>query len=195
MRKTREATHERATVLTAWLKGWLIETLDNDSVRKWVPPYCAVWLSWSLLALAYFPPISTISETMSVPGYYTWVVIAIPANLAPIVGLWMRHGGSAIKDMSNRLLFRDWMGLGFQATGHITCHVLMLMFQVSAWGAAWTYTGPSQYAGMTIFAATMLLPWTGGTLLLFAQCLRKVQRGLEIEREVERGLEENGYRS
>lgn len=172
-------------MLTAWLKGWLIETLDNDSVRKWVPPYCAVWLSWSVLALAYFPPIGTISETMSVPGYYMWVAIAIPANLAPIVGLWMRHGGSAIRDMSNQLLFRDWMGLGFQATGHITCHVLMLMFQVSAWGAAWTYSGPSQYAGMTIFAATMLLPWTGGTLLLFAQCLRKVQRGLEIEREVE----------
>jgi hypothetical protein len=170
-------------VLTARLKVWWLKRLDNDSVRAWVPPYCAVWLTWALFALSALPPISTISETMGVPGYYVWVIIAIPANLAPIIGLWMRHGGSAIKDMSNRLLFWDWMGLILQATGHLVCHVLMLMFQASAWLAAWSYDGPSEYAGMTVFAASMLLPWTFGTLLLCAQCVRKFQRGLEIERE------------
>lgn len=169
-------------MLTARFKAWIVSRLDNDSVRAWVPPYCAVWLSWSVVALIAFPPISTISETMGVPGYYVWVTIAIPANLAPIIGLRMRHGGSAIGDMSNRLLFRDWMGLILQGTGHLVCHVLMLMFQVSAWIAAWSYDGPSQYAGMTIFAASMLLPWSFGTLLLCAQCVRKFQRGLEIER-------------
>lgn len=169
-------------MLTARLKAWWLKRLDNDSVRAWVPPYCAAWLTWAVIALIVFPPISTISETMGVPGYYVWVAISIPANAAPIVGLWMRHGGSAVVDMSNRLLFRDWMGLILQGTGHLVCHVLMLMFQISAWTAAWTYNGPAQYAGMTIFAASMLLPWTAGTLLLSAQCVRKFQRGLEIER-------------
>lgn len=171
--------------LTDRIKHWFLKKLDSDSVRDWIPPYCAVWLCWASFALTVFPPISTISKTMGVDGYYTWVAIAIPANIAPIVGLLMRHGGSAVQSMSNRLLLRDWMGLGFQLAGHCVCHVLLLMFQVSAWSAAWSYDGPAEYAGMTIFAASMLLAWTGGTLLLAAQCIRKLQRGLQIERETQ----------
>lgn len=169
--------------ITHRLKVWWRRKLDSDSVRDWVSPYCTIWLTWAVLALIVFPPIKTISGTMGVTGYYVWVVIAIPANLAPLVGLRMRHGGSAIQTMSNRLLFQDWMGLGLQATGHFVCHVLMLMFQVSAWSAALSYDGEAEYAGMTIFAATMLIPWTGGTLFLCAQCVRKIQRGLQIERQ------------
>lgn len=167
----------------ARLKSWWLAKLDSDSVREWIPPYCTAWLIWALLAVLVFPPISTISEAMGIDGYYAWAAVAIPANAAPIVGLWMRHGGSAVADMSNPLLFRDWMGLILQSTGHAVCFVLMLMFEVSAWVAAATYNGPAQYAGMTIFAASMLIPWTGGTLLLCAQSVRKIQRGLQIEEE------------
>lgn len=163
------------------LKLWWLTRLDNDSVRAWVPPYCAVWLTWALLALTVFPPVPTIEPTMGPVAYLLWVWIAIPANLAPIAGLWMRHGGAAIKDMSTQLLFRDWMGLIFQATGHAVCFVLMVVFQVSAWLAVSHYTGPNAYAGMTLFCAVMLLPWTGGVALLCAQCIRKIQRGFQLE--------------
>lgn len=166
------------------IKIWWLDRLDNDSVRQWVPPYCSAWLLWALLATILFPPVATISEAMGESSYYLWVWLSIPANMFPIIGLWMRHGGSAIVDMSNRLLFRDWMGLVFQVAGHAVCFILMVLFQVSAWVAAFNYTGPSAYAGMTIFAAMMLLPWTFGTLLLCAQCVRKIQRGQEIERRL-----------
>ena len=169
--------------MRARIRHWWITRLDNDSVRAWVPPYCSAWLTWALFALIVFPPVSTISKTMGADGYEWWVLVSVPANLAPIAGLRMRHGGSAIQDMSDRLLFRDWMGLIFQGTGHAVCCVLMIMFQISAWAAAWTYEGPADYAGMTIFAASMLLPWTGGTALLAAQCVRKIQRGWEIEQK------------
>lgn len=174
---------DAAVSLTDRLKLWWLETLDTDSVRKWVPPYCTIWLTWAILATLVFPPVPTIHESMGPAAYWVWVVVAIPANLAPMVGLKMRHGGSAIQDMSDRLLFRDWMGLILQATGHAVCHVLMLMFEIAAWIAVWNYDGPNAYAGLTIFTASLLLAWTGGTAILCAQCVRKIQRGLRIERE------------
>jgi hypothetical protein len=97
-----------------------------------------------------------------------------------MIGLRMRHGGSTVADMSNQLLFRDWMGLIFQATGHAVCFVLMVMFQVAAWLAVKNYDGPNTYAGLTIFCASMLLAWTGGTAILCAQCIRKIQKGLTL---------------
>jgi hypothetical protein len=168
-------------VLTAWLKAWWIDTLETDSVRKWVPPYCTLWLSWALIATFYFPPVKSIYDAMGPAAYWTWVYVAIPANVFPILGLWMRHGGSAIQDMSDRLLLRDWMGLILQATGHAVCCVLMVMFQIAAWIAVWNYDGPNAYAGLTIFTATLLLAWTGGTGILCAQCIRKIQRGMWLE--------------
>lgn len=170
-------------MLTAWLKAWWLNTLDEDSVRKWVPPYCTLWLSWALIATFYFPPVTSIYSSMGPAAYWAWVYVAIPANIAPIVGLWMRHGGSSIQAMSDNLLYRDWMGLVLQAAGHFVCHVLMVMFQISAWIAVWTYQGPNNYAGLTIFAATLLLAWTGGTLILCAQCIRKIRIGIKHERE------------
>jgi hypothetical protein len=169
--------------LTDRLKVWWLNKLDNDSVRQWVPPYCAAWLTWALLATFWLPAVPTIEPIMGHLAYVLWVWLAIPGNLFPTIGLWMRHGGSAVGDMSNRLLFRDWMGLILQATGHAACHVLLVMFQISAWVAVANYTGPSAYAGMTLFCAIMLTPWTFGVLLLCAQCVRKIQRGLKFEQQ------------
>lgn len=170
-------------MLTAWLKAWWITTLEEDSVRRWIPPYCTIWLTWAILAVLVFPPVPTIYQQMGAGTYWAWVWIAIPANLFPIVGLWMRHSGSTVADMSNRLLFRDWMGLILQATGHFVCHVLLLMFEIAAWMAVADYDGPNSYAGLTVFAASMLLAWTSGTLILCAQCIRKIQRGRQLEDE------------
>lgn len=168
------------------LKVWWLTRLDSDTVRDWVGPYCSAWLIWAVLATFVFPPVPTIEPIMGHVAYLLWVGVAIPANLMPIIGLKMRHGGSSIQNMSNRLLFRDWMGLILQATGHAVAHVLLVMFQISAWIAAYTYQGPSAYAGMTIFCASMLIPWTFGVVFLCAQCLRKIQIGQQLD-ELARG--------
>lgn len=171
----------RSETLAERLRGWWRETLESDSVRKWIPSYCAVWLGWALFALFILPPVPSLEEVLGHPAYLAWVVMAIPANFGVIAGLWMRQGGAAVADMTTPLLFRDWMGLISQATGHIVCHLLMIEFQITAWIAVYTYDGPNTYAGLTIFAATLLLPWTFGTLLLFLQCLLKIQRGKALE--------------
>lgn len=170
--------------VAAPLKAWLLAKLDEDSVRPWVPMYCAAWLSWAICALIWLPPVSTIVDSMTPVGYYMWVAVAIPGNLGPIVGMWMRRGDMAIQNMSTALLLRDWMGLFFQAGGHLVCNILLIAFQISAWIAVLTYDGPAVYAGMTLFCSFMLAPWTIGVLALFAQCVRKIQRGIELERKM-----------
>jgi hypothetical protein len=163
------------------IKAWWDRKLDSDSVREFVPHYNAAWLAWAFLATFLLPAVPTVSEAMGVPAYWVWTWLAIPANALPMIGLKMRHGGSAIQDMSTRLLRQDWFGLYFQAAGHALACFLMVMFEISAVITVVTYDGPNVYAGLTVFAAFMLWPWTEGTLLLCAQCLRKVNRGKQIE--------------
>lgn len=167
--------------VTARIKAWWQRKLLSDSVREFVPHYNAAWLTWAVLATALLPAVPTVSEAMGIGAYWWWTWLAIPANLLPIVGLKMRHGGSAIQDMSKRLLMRDWFGLVFQAAGHALGCFLLLMFEISAVITVWTYTGPHVYAGLTVFAAFMLWPWAEGTFLLSAQCIQKVNRGRQIE--------------
>lgn len=163
------------------LKAWLLNKLDNDSVRPWVPAYNSAWLAWAILATFWLPPVATIHQAMGPDAYTLWVWMAIPANLGPIVGLAMRHGGSSVGSISKPLLFADWMGLFLQSGGHAIAHVLLIMFEISVIITVLTYDGPAVYAGMTIFTGFMLLPWTGGVAFLCAQCLRKVQRGIALE--------------
>lgn len=168
--------------LAGRLKRLWLKVLRNDSVRFWVSPYCAIWLLFAIPATFILPPIKTLADAMGHSGYLAWVWISIPANLAPIAGLMMRHGGSDISAMSDRLLLRDWWGLLLQILGHYVCFLLLLWFEVTAWVAVWTYTGPSEWAGVTAFAGVMLLAWTGGVFVLGSQTVLKVQRGREIER-------------
>lgn len=169
--------------ITGRLKVWWLKRLDEDSVRQWVPGYCSAWLTWAVLATVWLPEVPTIESVMNHAAYVAWVWCAIPGNLAPIIGMWMRDGDSSLQDMNTRLLLRDWMGLVLQAGGHIWCHALLVMFQVSAWVVVFTYAGSGLYAGMTVFCAIMLMPWTLGVLLLFAQSVRKIQRGKQMELE------------
>ena len=175
--------HPPVASLADRLKHWWLKKLDSDSVREFVPHYNAAWLTWAVLALFFLPAVPTVSQSMGISAYWVWTGLAIPANALPIIGLRMRHGGSAVQDMSTRLLMRDWYGLFFQAAGHALACFLLLMFEISAVITVFTYDGPNTYAGLTVFAAFMLWPWTEGTLILCAQSLRKVQRGLQLERQ------------
>jgi hypothetical protein len=167
--------------VTSRLRAWWLRKLDSDSVREFVPHYNAAWLTWAVLATFVLPAVPTVSQSMGISGYWVWTWLAIPANALPIIGLRMRHGGSAIQDMSTRLLIRDWFGLFFQAAGHALACFLLVMFEISAVITALTYSGPNVYAGLTVFAAFMLWPWTEATFILCAQSLRKVQRGRQLE--------------
>lgn len=167
--------------VTAWLKTLWYRALRNDSVRFWVSPYCAVWLLFAVPATFLLPPIRTLADAMGEGGYLAWVWLSIPANVAPIAGLLMRHGGQDVSAMSEHLLRRDWWGLMLQIMGHAVCFLLLLWFEVTAWVAVLTYSGPNEWAGVTYFCAIMLLAWMGGVFVLCAQCMLKVKIGMNIE--------------
>lgn len=173
-------------VLATRFKAWIMDKLDNDSVRPWVPMYYYPWLIWAILATFWLPPVNLIRDSMGSPLAYTfWVWAAIPGTFGPIMGLWMRRGGSSLQALPNILLLSDWMGLIFQAGGHAISCVLLFMFEISAWIGVSRYAGPQAYAGLTVFAAVMMIPWMLGTGMLCAQCLRKLQRAKQAEK---RGL-------
>lgn len=154
--------------------------IQSDSVRPFISLFYAPWLMWALLAAFVFPPVQIIQEQMGHGVYVAWVWISIPGTLAPIIGLQMRHGGASIEEMNSPLLFRDWMGLFLQWGGHSCMCVLLILFEVSATLAALNYSGPNNYAGVTIFAAFLLSAYMFGTALLAVQCLRKIWRGEEL---------------
>lgn len=168
--------------IAARIRAWWIRKLESDSVREFVPHYNGAWLAWALLATFWLPAVPTISESMGEPAYWVWTWFAIPANALPLIGLKMRHGGSSIQEMSTRLLRLDWWGLYFQAAGHALACGLLVIFEISAVITIFTYTGPNTYAGLTVLALFMLWPWTEGTLILCCQCLRKLDKGEQMER-------------
>lgn len=165
--------------LASRLKAWWNKKVESDSVRDFVPIYCTAGLIMALIFAFLLPPIGTLKNGLGGEvGYRFWVWATVLANLMPMIGLVMRHGGQPISQMSDRLLKRDWMGLYLQAAGHMLACLMLLLFQYGAWTGAVIYFRENYlFAGMTIFCAGMLTPWMLGTFLLFAQCMRKVQRG------------------
>lgn len=165
------------------LRNWWRKKLNSDSVREFIPHYNIAWLAWAVLALFALPAVATVSESMGWVAYWWWVGLAIPANALPIIGLRMRHGGQAIQEMSEKLLKLDWWGLSFQAAGHALACGLLIVFEISCIITVVTYDGPALYAGLTVFAMFVLFPWLEGTFLLCAQCLAKIERGKQIEKQ------------
>jgi hypothetical protein len=164
------------------IRIWWNKKLESDSVREFVPRYNFAWLTWAVLATFWLPAVPTISQAMGEPAYWIWTWTAIAANGLPLIGLRMRVGGTSFQDMSTRLLLRDWWGLYFQAIGHALACGLMLMFEVSGVITVMTYEGENAYAGLTVLAMFLFWPWCEGTFLLCAQCLRKVERGKQLEK-------------
>lgn len=170
-------------IRSAWAKFW--ELLENDSVRPFVSMYYAPWLVWAVLAVFWFPPVTIIETVMGHQVYVAWVWLAIPGTLAPMIGMALRHGGSAYEDMTRPLLFADWMGLWMQATGHAVMCVLLVLFEYSAITGALDYKATQGlYAGMTILVAFLLSSYMLGTALLSAQCLRKIWKGEQLARRL-----------
>lgn len=157
--------------------------VEDDSVRGFIPLYYTPWLIWAIFATFLFPPVSILQEAMGHGVYVAWVWITIPGAIAPLVGLAMRHGGSDIDDMGDLLLFRDWMGLCLQATGHAVMCVLLILFEYSAiLGAMAYWKSEGVYAGMTILVAFLLSSYMFGTAVLSLQCLRKIHKGEQLKR-------------
>jgi len=109
--------------------------------------------------------------------------------LADLTGWTVRRrvrqhdGDSDIDDMSELLLFRDWMGLCLQATGHAVMCVLLILFEYSATRGAIAYwRAEGVYAGMTILIAFLLSSYMFGTAVLALQCWRKIQKGEQLKR-------------
>jgi hypothetical protein len=106
--------------------------------------------------------------------YNAWVWMPIPATLSAMAGLALRHGGSALDEMSTPLLFRDWMGLFMQCAGHAAMFPVLLVFEIT--GVA------GSYWGQPVISVFLISSYTIGVALLALQCGRKIWRGRQLGR-------------
>lgn len=156
-----------------WYQFW--RAIDSDSVRVFIPFYYLFLLIASLYLGLFAYPIDLIVRPMGQLVYNAWVWLQLPATTMALGGLWLRHGGSAVADISNRLLFRDWMGLWMQLGGHACmCLVLTTFVLTAIVGAVW---------GQPIYGPIGYIAFVIGTFVLSLQCARKLRRGFQIERD------------
>lgn len=161
--------------------------IESNSVRHLIPVFYTPWLLWAILATFWLPPVTIIQQAMGHSTYVFWLWLTIPGTLAPMVGLWLRDGGTDIEDMNSPILRKDWWGLALQWGGHSCMAVLLLLFEISAVKGALAYDGPSSYAGMTIFAAFVLSSYNFGLFMLALQILFKLIRAEELKKFSEQG--------
>lgn len=152
---------------------WLI---DSDSVRPFIWFYYMPLLAWGVYA-SLFMSSTAVGDVMGQPFADGWVWIQIPATLACLVGLWMRHGDQCIEEMGSAPLFRDWLGLWMQLGGHICMNQVLLAYEFAIFSLYGT-----QSWHVAAFGAFALTSYVIGTGILAAQCVRKLAKGMRLKK-------------
>lgn len=154
-----------------------LKLLDSETVRLFVWPFYLVLLAFGVFAEVYLNKDNALSVAMGPSHYNLWVWTQITATLAVMIGLAMRHGGKPVAEMSDRLLWVDWMGLFMQLGGHICMFWVLLDFEI--------YTGGTidwRSDVIRIYAVFALAAYVLGCLFLAAQVGRKIWHGEKLHR-------------
>lgn len=154
-----------------WTQFWAL--IDSDSVRNFIYFYYLPFLLWGWYGSFIAFPIALIVDVMGQFAYNLWVWTPIPATICCLVGLWLRHGGSAMEDIDHALLRRDYLGLWMQFGGHACMFFVLLVFEITgSIGAYW---------GQPVISLFLISSYTLGVCVLALQCLRKLWRGRQYE--------------
>lgn len=151
----------------------------GDSVRLFEWFYYIPLLTFGIYA-TFWQPINIVEPVMGYTGASIWSGGQIVATTMTLIGLGLRHGGSAASEMTDALLLRDWTGLMLQATGHLWMHFVLWAFEIAAWSM---YGGP--YWWLVSFPAYAISAYVIGTAVLCAQCLVKLRRGEQLRQALE----------
>ena len=169
-----------------WATFWRL--IDEDSVRPFVIVYYVPLLAFGVVAIV----IAVVLSVASIPSAILavlWVWAQVPATLSAMVGLYLRHGGTPVAEMSALLLFRDWIGLGMQLGGHACMVVVLLAFELVA--GSIVALGPAGIAAgvlgvliwwIILFAMAAISSYVIGCTLLSLQVIRKIWRGIQLRR-------------
>lgn len=158
-------------IRSAWARFW--DLLDSDSVRPFIPAYYFPLFLWGIYGTFVAHPIALIVDQMGPLVYNVWLWLQIPATVVAMAGLALRHGGSSLAEMSNPLLFRDWLGLWMQFGGHACMHLVLLTFVITGVAGA--------YWGQPVFSVFAISSYVVGTAVLALQCARKLWRGFQLQ--------------
>jgi hypothetical protein len=169
----------------AWAKFW--ELVDSDSVRPFIWLYYIPLLAFSAVAVVVAVILSLAAIQPDTLGVL-WIWVQIPATTSAMIGLSLRHGGTPVDEMSNPLLFRDWMGLFMQFGGHACMAVVLLAFELVAGSVV--ALGPTGVPGgalvwwIILFAMFAISSYVIGCALLSLQVARKIKRGRDLRRAI-----------
>lgn len=146
-----------------WAKFWVL--MDSESVLPFVWIYYIALLLWGIYATIWAQPINVVDQIMGHTVYNAWVWIQIPATLSVMTGLALRQDKAVAHEMSDRQLFRDYMGLWMQVGGHSCMFFVLLTFEIAAVaGGHW---------GDGAFSIFAIAPYVLGCLFLMLQTGRK----------------------
>lgn len=149
--------------------------VDGDSVRPFIWLYYIPLFFWGIYGTFLAEPLPIMEPVVGAGFYRVWTFLPIVATSTALAGLTLRHGGSSLASMSTPLLFRDWIGLWMQVGGHACMSLVFWSWEVGAISAA--------YWGQPVISVFALLPYAFGTAILALQCMRKLWRGEQLERD------------
>jgi hypothetical protein len=135
-------------------------------------------LAWGIYATVWLP----MNMVEPIFGHYfadAWAWIQIPATTAAMGGMWLRHGGQPISQMTGIMLRQDWFGLFLQATGHFVMFNVLTASEIAAFSMHdkpwWIWLA---------FGTFAITSYVVGTAFLTAQCVLKIIKGWSLQRAV-----------
>lgn len=148
--------------------------IDGDSVRPFIWLFYIPLMAWGFYATLVAADLQMLGSTLGPVIYSIWEFAPIPGTLSVMIGLVLRHGGSALTEISRPLLYRDWLGLWMQFGGHSSMCLVLVAYEVSTISeASW---------GQPVISTFALSSYALGTALLALQCLRKIIRAEQLSR-------------
>lgn len=160
-----------------WAKFWKL--VDSNSVRHYIWVYYIPLFAFGVYATIWLP-VNMVEPMLGHFWANAWAWVQIPATLCAMGGLLLRHGDVDTADMTPLRSRADWLGLCMQAGGHFCMCSVIAGGQVIMWSQ---FNNPSIWIWVA-FAAFFGTSYVVGTALLSLQCVRKVLKGLELQRAV-----------
>lgn len=154
---------------------WLI---DSDSVRPFIWFYYAPLLLFGIYG-AWLMPSTAVQDVMGHTFAEVWIWVQIPATLACLIGLWMRHGDQCIEEMGTAPLLKDWLGLWLQLGGHICMNQVLFAYEFAIFSL---YGTP--YWHVAAYGAFAISSYVIGTAILAAQCAHKIVKGRQLRKRL-----------
>lgn len=158
------------TVRHVWflIRRWL----QSDSVIPFVWVYYLWLFAFGVTAVLVLEPGGAVDRQLGRGWYTAWSWTCILGTAAVILGLVLRHGGTAVEDMTTRQKRSDWLGLWMQWSGHAGMFFALLAFETAGLSDSKQLSEP--------FVLFAIAPYVQGCLILWLTTSMKLLKARRL---------------